>query len=199
MQTLLGYSAQDAGMALSPGGLAIMALMPLVGFLVSRVDARWLIAFGLASTSWALFHMSGFNLNVDFSSLAYARIYQSIGIAFLFVPINTVAYSYLPPGKNNAASGLINLARNVGGSVGISPQRAVYRFFCRPVELSLGEEKTLGVLQQLFAPRAPFCSTFNSRHSLISYCAPRGRIYKNLGRLQHGETNVAQPTANIRG
>src|ERR1700733_13475603 len=83
-------------------------------------------------------------------------------------------------------------------TVGV-PQRAVHRFFCRPIEFSLGEEKTLGVLQQLFAAGAPFGSTFNSRHSLISYCAPRGRIYENLGRLQHGETNVARLAAKTRG
>src|ERR1700722_12069018 len=64
-------------------------------------------------------------------------------------------------------------------TVGV-PERAVHRFFCRPVEFSLGEEKTLGVLQQLFAAGAPFGSTLNSRHSLISYCAPRRRIHENL-------------------
>src|SRR5262249_6400676 len=120
MQTLLGYSAENAGMAISPGGLVIMAFMPLVGYLVSRVDARWLIGFGLAITSWALYRMSGFSLNVDFSTLVWARIYQAIGIAFLFVPINTVAYAFMPPEKSNAVSALINLGRNVGASSGVS-------------------------------------------------------------------------------
>ncbi len=120
MQTLLGYSAKDAGMAISPGGLVIMALMPLVGYLVSRMDARLLIVFGLGVTSWALYHMSGFNLNMSFGTLVWARIYQAVGIAFLFVPINTVAYAFMPPNKSNAVSALINLGRNIGGSVGIS-------------------------------------------------------------------------------
>ena len=57
---------------------------------------------------------------IDFRTLATARVFQAMGLAFLFVPINTAAYSFIPPGKNNAASGLINLARNIGGSVGIS-------------------------------------------------------------------------------
>jgi DHA2 family multidrug resistance protein len=120
MQTLLGYSAKLAGMAISPGGLVIMAFMPLVGYLVSRMDARLLIVFGLGITSWALYHMSSFSLNIDFGTLAYARIYQAIGLAFLFVPINTLAYAFMPPNKSNAVSALINLGRNVGGSVGIS-------------------------------------------------------------------------------
>jgi MFS transporter, DHA2 family, multidrug resistance protein len=107
-------------MAISPGGFVIMACMPLVGYLVSRMDARLLIAFGLAVTSWALYHMSGFSLNMNFGELAYARMYQAMGIAFLFVPINTVAYAFMPANKSNAVSALINLGRNVGGSVGIS-------------------------------------------------------------------------------
>src|SRR5262249_39068432 len=69
MQTLLGYSAETAGMAISPGGLVIMATMPLVGYAVSRMDARWLIAFGLATTSLALIHMTNFTLGVDFRTM----------------------------------------------------------------------------------------------------------------------------------
>ena len=64
--------------------------------------------------------MTGFNLTVDFRTVAWARIYQSVGIAFLFVPINTAAYAFMPPGKSNAVSALINLGRNIGGSAGIS-------------------------------------------------------------------------------
>src|SRR5689334_8114500 len=120
MQTLLGYTAERSGMALSPGGFAIMLLMPLVGFLLSRYDARWLMVFGLSVLSASLFHMTNFNLQIDFATAAWARVFQAVGMAFLFVPINTAAYAYLPREKNNAASGLMNLARNIGGSVGIS-------------------------------------------------------------------------------
>jgi DHA2 family multidrug resistance protein len=120
MQTLLGYTAEQAGLGLSPGGVAIMLLMPLVGFLLSRYDARWLMMFGLAVLSFSLFHMTSFDLEVDFRTIVWARIIQAAGLAFLFVPINTAAYSQLPREKNNAASGLMNLARNIGGSVGIS-------------------------------------------------------------------------------
>ncbi|HTR68555.1 MAG TPA: DHA2 family efflux MFS transporter permease subunit [Terriglobales bacterium] len=120
MQTLLGYTAERAGMALTPGGLVIMAILPFVGFLLSKYDARRLMVFGLASLSLALFHMTHFDLQIDFHTAMMARIYQAAGLAFLFVPINTAAYAYLPREKNNAASGLMNLARNIGGSVGIS-------------------------------------------------------------------------------
>ena len=120
-QTMLGYPARDAGLALMPGGLLIICCMPLVGYLLSKkYDPRRMMAFGLTMLSLSLFYMSRFNLYIDFWTLATARMLQGTGLAFLFVPINTVAYSYLPPGKNNAASGIINLSRNVGASVGIS-------------------------------------------------------------------------------
>src|SRR5215472_6584864 len=120
LQTLLGYTAELSGMALSPGGFAIMVLMPLVGFLLSRYDARYLLVFGLSMLSFSLYHMTSFNLGIDFKTAAFARVLQAVGLAFLFVPINTAAYAFLPREKNNAASGLMNLARNIGGSVGIS-------------------------------------------------------------------------------
>jgi MFS transporter, DHA2 family, multidrug resistance protein len=120
MQTMLGYTAQQSGLALMPGGFAIMALLPLVGFLLSRYSPRWLLVFGLVVLSASLFHMTSFTLDMDFRTTVIARLLQAVGMAFLFVPINTAAYAFLPREKNNAASGLMNLARNIGGSVGIS-------------------------------------------------------------------------------
>jgi len=120
-QTMLGYPATQAGLALMPGGFLIICSMPLVGFLLSRrFDPRVMMAFGLTMVSVSLFYMTRFDLSIDFWTLATARMLQGCGLGFLFVPINTVAYSYLPPQKNNAASGIINLSRNVGASVGIS-------------------------------------------------------------------------------
>jgi DHA2 family multidrug resistance protein len=119
-QTLLGYTAQEAGLALMPGGFTIILLLPLVGFLLSRYTPRWLLLFGLLVLSFSLFHMTRFDLDIDFRTVAVARTIQAVGMAFLFVPINTAAYAFLPRDKNNAASGLMNLARNIGGSVGIS-------------------------------------------------------------------------------
>jgi DHA2 family multidrug resistance protein len=119
-QELMGYTAQRAGMMISPGGVAIMLLMPLIGFLISHYDARKLIAFGFLIIGVATLNMMRFNLGVDFRTMMWARVFQASGIAFLFVPINTAAYAYLPREKSNAASGLINLSRNIGASVGIS-------------------------------------------------------------------------------
>jgi DHA2 family multidrug resistance protein len=120
MQTMLGYTAERSGLALMPGGFTIMLAMPIVGFLLSRYSPRYLMMFGLSMLTFSLFHMTRFDLSIDFRTVMMARVYQAVGLAFLFVPINTAAYSGLPRDKNNAASGLMNLARNIGGSVGIS-------------------------------------------------------------------------------
>jgi DHA2 family multidrug resistance protein len=119
-QTLLGYDATQAGLVISPGGFAVMAMMPLVGFLLSHVQPKWLIAFGMLVEGCSLFYMTNFDTQVSFATLAWARVFQAAGLAFLFVPINTAAYNGLPKGKNNNASALINLARNLGGSFGVS-------------------------------------------------------------------------------
>jgi len=119
-QIELGYTAEKAGELLSPGGFAILVLMPVVGFLVSRVDARYLIAFGIAIFSFAAFHMTNLYRGLDFHTLMMWRVYQAAGMAFLFVPINTIAYTDMPPEASNQVSGMINLMRNMGGSIGIS-------------------------------------------------------------------------------
>ena len=120
VQTLLGYTATTAGMVLSPGGFAIILLMPLVGRMIGRVDSRYMIVFGLAASSAALYHMTGFDLSVDYWTIALARIFQAASLAFLFIPISTIAYVGVPREKNNNASAIINLSRNLGGSVGIA-------------------------------------------------------------------------------
>ena len=120
LQMLMGYSAMDAGMALSPGGMVTMAMMPIIGILVGKFQPRLMVGFGLLMVSLSMFYLSGFTLDTDFKHAVYSRMIMGFGLAFLFVPINTLAYAFLPRDKNNAASGLINLARNLGGSFGIA-------------------------------------------------------------------------------
>jgi MFS transporter, DHA2 family, multidrug resistance protein len=120
VQVLMGYTSELAGTMLSPGGLLLMAFMPIVGFLVARVDARWLIAFGFLTLSASLYHMTGIDLEISWSHAMMLRVYQSIGLAFLFVPINTAAYVGVKPEQNNQVSALMNLMRNIGASMGIS-------------------------------------------------------------------------------
>jgi DHA2 family multidrug resistance protein len=120
LQTVMGYTAENAGLALSPGGFTVMLCMPIVGQLVSRVDARLLIAFGFIVLFSAMVHMSSIYPGVDFHTVVMYRVYQSIGLAFLFVPINTMSFVNIPPSQGNQVSAMVNLCRNLGGSIGIS-------------------------------------------------------------------------------
>jgi DHA2 family multidrug resistance protein len=120
MQTLMGYTAQEAGMAMSPGALIVILLLPLVGRLLGRVDGRWLIAFGFLAAAGSLLHMSGIYPGIDFRTAVSYRAWLSLGLAFLFVPINTMSFVGVPERKTNQISSIMNLARNVGGSAGIS-------------------------------------------------------------------------------
>jgi len=120
MQILLGYDAETSGQALMPGGLVIMACMPLVGVLVSKVEARWLIACGSVIVAASLVVMSRWNLEIDFWTAAGGRMIQGLGLAFLFIPINVAAFAFVPKDKTNMGTGIINLARNIGASVGIA-------------------------------------------------------------------------------
>ena len=120
LETVLGYTAELAGMVLSPGGFVVMALMPMVGLLVTRIDPRKLIAFGFVSLAASMFHMASINAGIDFKTIMMYRTYQMAGLAFLFVPINTLCYSGVPQEQNNQVSSMVNLMRNLGGSFGIS-------------------------------------------------------------------------------
>jgi DHA2 family multidrug resistance protein len=120
LQTLMHYTALQSGLALSPGAAITMLSMPLVGFLMTRFQARWLIISGLVVGAIGLFRMADFTLQISFSDAVWARNIMSAGLGFLFVPINTVAYYYIKKTETDYASGLINLARNLGGSAGIS-------------------------------------------------------------------------------
>jgi DHA2 family multidrug resistance protein len=120
LQTLMGYTAMLSGLVLSPGGLVTLAALPIVGRLIQKFEARWLVAVGLTITGAGLLRMASFNLNIDFWAALNAWTISRLGMAFLFVPINVMAFYFIPREKTNNATGLINLARNIGGSVGIA-------------------------------------------------------------------------------
>jgi MFS transporter, DHA2 family, multidrug resistance protein len=121
LQVIMGYTAQKAGNALSIGAVVIILMLPAIGIMVSRLDPRYLVATGFTLLSLAMFYMAHhLYQDIDFWTAAKLRIYQSFGLAFLFVPINTLVYAGVPPEKNNAVSGIVNLARNMGGDIGIA-------------------------------------------------------------------------------
>jgi len=120
LQTMLGYTALLSGLVLSPGGMVVCILLPMVGLLLRKVEARWLVAGGVLVSSMGLLAMSRFNLNLDYRTAVWSRVVQSAGLAFLFVPISAAAFAFIPKERTNYATGLFNLARNIGGSGGIA-------------------------------------------------------------------------------
>ena len=97
LQVLMGFTAEQAGKALSSGAVVLIFMMPVVGQLVSRVDPRKLICLRFFVTRLALWHMTVMNLGIDFKTAAMMRVYQTMGLAFLFVPISTLSYVGIPP------------------------------------------------------------------------------------------------------
>ena len=120
LQTLMGYTAMLSGMVLSPGGIVTLAALPVVGWLLGKVEARKLVVVGVLVTAGSLFYMSLFNTEIGYWTPVTSRLAMGLGLAFLFVPINTMAFHFIAKERMNYASGLINLARNIGGSCGIA-------------------------------------------------------------------------------
>jgi len=158
VQTLLGYTAELAGLVISPGGVCIMLMMPIVGFLIGRTDPRWLICFGffILSTSMVLMHT--LSLDSSFKYIMWVRVYQASGLAFLFIPINTISYTGVKRSENNDVAGLTNLARNIGGSVGTAFVATM---------LSRGQQSHEAVMVRNLTPDSPgFQSQVNAlKHS----------------------------------
>ena len=121
LQTLMGYTAESAGLVLSGGGLILLFLMPVAGVLSSKVQARFLIAFGWLVLSLGMYYSTQhLDLEISFRAAAILRVIQVVGLGFLFVPINLASYVGVPVEKSSSVAGLINFMRNIGSSIGTS-------------------------------------------------------------------------------
>ncbi len=120
LQTLMGYPALQSGYAVSPRGAGALMMMPLVGYLTSRVDFRKLIGTGFIVVAISLWQLGGINLQIAIANIIWPSVLTGMGLAMIFVPLAAVAMGTLPQAEIGNASGIFNLMRNVGGSVGIS-------------------------------------------------------------------------------
>jgi DHA2 family multidrug resistance protein len=120
VQSQFGYDATLAGLVLSPGGFAIVILMPIVGRLTGFIQAKYLITIGLLACSYGMWYTMHLNPQVTYMDFVWMRIFQVTGLPFLFIPISVVAFMNIPKELNNKASALYSLCRNLGGSIGIS-------------------------------------------------------------------------------
>ena len=125
LQTLLGYSALDSGIAVSPRGLGSMLAMILVGMLVSRFDGRILLAIGLAIFGVSSFVLSRVSLEISMASVVWPNFFNGFGGGFVFVPLTTLTMGRLRKQEIGNAAGIYNLVRNIGGSIGISALTAL--------------------------------------------------------------------------
>ena len=121
LQTLMGYTAESAGLVLSGASLIILVEMPIVGQLTTKIPAKYIMAFGWICLAFGMYYSTkGLDLQISFSAASRLRIIQAFGLGFLFVPINLSAYVGIPAEKGNSVSGLVNFMRNIGSSVGTS-------------------------------------------------------------------------------
>jgi len=120
LQTLMGYSATDAGMVMAPGGLATMITMPFVGAMLNRYDGRKVVLAGLTIGATSMFVMRGLSMEASYWSFVWPRIVLGIGLAMTFVPLTTVTLARIERQEMGNATGVFNLLRNIGGSVGIA-------------------------------------------------------------------------------
>ncbi|HVO80652.1 MAG TPA: DHA2 family efflux MFS transporter permease subunit [Terriglobales bacterium] len=120
LQTLLGYSALDAGLALSPRGVGSLVTTPLVGYLTSKADPRRLLVFGLVLGSITMFALARLNLNAGYYDILWPQVLQGVALSFLFIPLLAASMSRIAKEKMGNATSIFNLMRNIGGSTGIA-------------------------------------------------------------------------------
>ena len=119
-QELLGYTALTAGIAVAPRGLGSIVAMPVIAYLSERIDARYLLTFGFILFAATTLYMGSVTTEISPWTLLVPILITGFGVGFIFVPISTQAYGTLPREQIGAASGLYNLMRNIGGSIGVS-------------------------------------------------------------------------------
>jgi DHA2 family multidrug resistance protein len=120
LQTLLGYPALQAGMAMLPRGLGSFVAMPVVGVLMSKVRPRYLLVCGIFLGSFAMFRLSHLDMDVGYWDFFWSLIWQGVGMGLLFIPLTTITNDPIPIERMGNATSIFNLSRNIGASIGIS-------------------------------------------------------------------------------
>ena len=120
LQTLMGYSALEAGMAMLPRGLGSFLFMPIVGILMGKIEARKLLAAGLIIASFSIYQLSKLNLNAGYWDIFWPQLLQGTSMGLLFVPLTTITNGLIPKEQMGNATSLFNLMRNIGASIGIA-------------------------------------------------------------------------------
>lgn len=120
LQEYYGYTATWAGLALSPGGIVTVVMMAVAARLSAVVPGKWLIAFGAAVIGAAMWNMTNIYADLNFGWFVWQRMYIGVGLPLIFLSITAASYDGIPPDRTDQASAIINMARNTGGSIGVS-------------------------------------------------------------------------------
>src|SRR5215467_1663358 len=120
LQTVLGYPAIEAGIAMAPRGLGSFIAMPLVGFLTAKIDSRKLLVVGLLGGAATLYMFGSLNLQVGYWDIFWPQFFQGLSMGLIFVPLTTVTMSLIAREEMGNATSIFNLMRNMGGSIGIA-------------------------------------------------------------------------------
>ena len=120
VQTLLGYPAFQAGLALSPRGIGALSTTPLAGYLTGKTDPRRLLVVGLVFASLTMFSLSHLNLNAGYWDIFWPQVFQGVALSFLFIPLMALSMAGITKEKMGNATSIFNLMRNIGGSFGVA-------------------------------------------------------------------------------
>jgi DHA2 family multidrug resistance protein len=188
LQLLLGYPAQLSGEALAGGGLIMLFMMPIAGFFVSRIDPRIMMAFGFWSTAASLYFIAThLSLQMDFRTAFLLRTFQAMGLAFIFLPSNTLAYLGIPRENNNQISAMNSFVRNIGGSIGIA---VITTYITRQAQ----KHQNYMVARAVSGNRAFDQLTAALRHNMLhqNQAHPRAEAYgRVMGLIQGQATTLA--------
>jgi DHA2 family multidrug resistance protein len=133
----MGYSATQAGMVMAPGGLATLVTMPFVGAWIRRHDGRKVILAGLVLGAFSMYLMRGFTLEASYWDFMWPRVLLGLALAFIFPPLSTLTLAAIPREQMGNATGMYNLLRNIGGSVGIAMTATFLARFAQSFQTNL--------------------------------------------------------------
>jgi DHA2 family multidrug resistance protein len=120
LQTMYGYSVLQSGFLTAPRGVGTLISMLMAGRLVGKIDSRLLVGIGVALMGISLYMMTGFAIEQSSGPVIQSGVVQGLGLGLIFVPLQSLAFETLAPRMRTTAAALLNLSRNIGGSVGIS-------------------------------------------------------------------------------